>query len=60
MKTIDQSPESNDSQSLKCAHPSCRCQVPPDRPFGRYCGQHCQDAGEINELRCECGHDMCR
>ena len=43
----------------KCAHPSCMCPVPPDRPFGKYCGEHCENAGEMDELRCECGHDAC-
>lgn len=50
-----------DSQQLsKCAHPGCRCRVPADGTFGRYCGSHCQEAGEMNELRRECGHDSCR
>ena len=43
----------------KCAHPSCGCTLAPDRPFGKYCGEHCADAGEMDELRCECGHEMC-
>jgi hypothetical protein len=48
------------TESMKCAHPSCSCQLLPNRPFGKYCGEHCENAGELNELRCECGHDMCR
>jgi len=46
-------------RTKKCAHPSCACLLEPDRPFGKYCGEHCEDAGEMDELRCECGHPMC-
>jgi len=43
----------------KCAHPSCACILTEDRPYGKYCSEHCDDAGEMDELRCECGHEMC-
>jgi hypothetical protein len=43
----------------KCAHPACQCTVANDQ-FGAYCSAHCQDAGELTELRCECGHSACQ
>jgi hypothetical protein len=43
----------------KCAHASCLCPIAPDRPFGHYCGRHCEEAGELAELKCECGHEEC-
>lgn len=43
----------------KCAHESCLCPILPDRPYGKYCGRHCEEAAELTELRCECGHDEC-
>jgi hypothetical protein len=52
-------PPSEADPTEKCAHPSCACLLAPDRPFGKYCGEHCEDAGEMSELRCECGHEMC-
>jgi hypothetical protein len=45
--------------SSKCAHPACQCTVANDE-FGAYCSAHCQDAGELTELRCECGHSACQ
>jgi hypothetical protein len=43
----------------KCAHQACACQVTNDE-FGDYCSPHCQEAGELTELRCECGHPACQ
>ena len=43
----------------KCAHESCVCLVPEDGKFGAYCSAHCQDAKDLSELRCECGHPGC-
>ena len=43
----------------KCAHPSCDCMVADKGEFGAYCSAHCQDAKQLNELRCECGHAQC-
>lgn len=43
----------------KCAHPACQCTVSSNGPFGVYCSAHCKAAGELDELRCECGHPGC-
>jgi len=48
----------NDEQE-KCAHPACGCLVEEDGDFGEYCSAHCEDAADLNELRCECGHPGC-
>ena len=45
--------------SEKCAHDSCVCLVPENGKFGAYCSAHCQDAKDLSELRCECGHPGC-
>ena len=45
--------------SEKCAHQSCVCMVPENGEFGAYCSAHCQDAKDLTELRCECGHPGC-
>jgi hypothetical protein len=44
----------------KCAHPSCDCMVAPKGAYGKYCSEHCRDAGQITELRCNCQHAECR
>ena len=43
----------------KCAHKVCVCLVNKDSEFGDYCSQHCKDAGDMIELKCDCGHDAC-
>lgn len=43
----------------KCAHQSCVCVVFDGGEFGDYCSAHCQDAKDLTELRCECGHASC-
>jgi hypothetical protein len=43
---------------MNCEHPACVCEVTNDA-FGKYCSEHCRDAGEMNDLKCECGHDAC-
>ena len=43
----------------KCAHESCVCMVGKDGEFGKYCSAHCQDAKDLAEIRCECGHAGC-
>jgi hypothetical protein len=60
MNTPNEDAQVTAGKDQKCAHPSCACLVPPDHPFGKYCSEHCDDAGEMDELRCECGHDACR
>ena len=44
----------------KCAHPACNCTVPKNGPFGKYCSEHCKEARDIIELRCDCKHPACR
>ena len=48
------------TDSMKCAHPPCKCMVPAHRPWGDYCSEHCKEAGAITELRCGCQHEECR
>ena len=36
---------------MKCAHPACNCTVEPKGPFGKYCSDHCKQAGDKIELR---------
>ncbi|HET9371467.1 MAG TPA: hypothetical protein VFO19_14505 [Vicinamibacterales bacterium] len=42
----------------KCAHPACNCMVHDDT-FGEFCSAHCQEADDMPEIRCECGHPEC-
>ena len=35
---------------MKCAHPSCQCVVPAHGPHGKYCSNHCKQAGDKIEL----------
>ena len=58
-------PDKNDkktdpAESTKCAHASCKCRLSAQRPYGNYCSEHCQEAGEMTELRCGCEHVQCR
>ena len=44
------------SESKKCAHQSCQCQVTNDK----YCSELCKDAGaDETEIGCDCGHPAC-
>jgi hypothetical protein len=45
--------------SKKCAHPACKCVIADDGPYGPYCSEHCKEAGDITELRCDCKHRAC-
>jgi hypothetical protein len=47
------------SEMNKCAHPACKCIVSNDGQFGKYCSEHCQEAKDMAEIRCECGHAGC-
>jgi hypothetical protein len=47
------------ARTEKCAHESCVCLVPEDGEFGKYCSAHCEDAKDITELKCDCGHAAC-
>ena len=44
----------------KCAHPACNCMVDKKGPHGKYCSEHCREAGDVIELRCGCNHPECR
>ena len=44
----------------KCAHPACRCLVAKDGAHGKYCSEHCKEAADATELRCDCQHVSCR
>ncbi len=48
------------AKTAKCAHPACECQVESGGRFGKYCSDHCRQAGEAIVLRCECQHPACR
>jgi hypothetical protein len=43
----------------KCAHPSCKCRVSPNGEFGKFCSEHCREAKDLTELKCDCGHPGC-
>jgi len=47
-------------ETNKCAHPACNCMVPKGGQFGKYCSEHCKEAGDITELHCDCKHPGCR
>jgi len=47
-------------ETSKCAHPACNCIVPKGGQFGKYCSEHCKEAGDITELHCDCKHPGCR
>jgi len=46
--------------AAKCAHPACQCMVEPKGQYGKYCSDHCRQAGDKIELRCDCQHAPCR
>jgi hypothetical protein len=48
------------AKAEKCAHPACECTVQPNGEFGKYCSDHCRQAGQRTELRCDCHHTACR
>ena len=39
--------------SPKCAHPSCECTVEPGGRFGKYCSDHCKQAGDKIEFEAD-------
>ena len=47
-------------ETSKCAHPACNCMVTKGGQFGKYCSEHCKEAAEETELRCDCQHLTCR
>ena len=44
----------------RCAHPACTCLVADAAEFGKFCSEHCQEAGDMTELRCDCKHPGCQ
>jgi hypothetical protein len=48
------------AEPAKCAHPVCQCMVSPGGSFGKYCSEHCKQAGDKTELHCDCHHQGCR
>ncbi len=44
----------------KCAHPACKCLVSKDSQYGKYCSDHCREAEDKIEIRCDCQHAECR
>jgi hypothetical protein len=45
---------------MKCEHEGCKCQVSKDGPFGKYCSEHCREAGDkVTEILCDCKHPSC-
>jgi len=44
----------------KCAHPGCKCSVPSEGgKYGKYCSEHCREAKDTAEIRCDCKHPAC-
>jgi len=43
----------------KCAHPACQCRVAANGTFGKYCSEHCQEAADLTEVKCDCKHPEC-
>jgi hypothetical protein len=43
----------------KCAHPPCKCLISKDSQYGKYCSEHCREAADVTELRCDCKHPAC-
>lgn len=43
------------SESKKCAHPVCTCQVTTEK----YCSTQCEAMEEIPDLDCKCTHAVC-
>lgn len=46
--------------TIKCAHAACSCTVEPGGQHGKYCSDHCKQAADKIELRCDCHHPGCR
>lgn len=44
------------SETKKCAHPACGCQVPAGQ---KYCSTKCESAKQMTELMCQCDHPGC-
>ena len=44
----------------KCAHPMCKCTVSTEGRYGKFCSEHCQEAKQITEVKCDCKHPSCQ
>ena len=44
------------SETKKCAHPICTCQVSSEK----YCSPQCEAMEEIPDLDCKCSHSVCK
>lgn len=44
----------------RCEHPSCACAVDMSAPHWPFCSEHCKEAADTTELRCDCQHPACR
>jgi len=40
----------------KCKHPACSC---PTEKGSNFCSQSCEEAGDLTEIACQCGHPNC-
>jgi hypothetical protein len=46
--------------TMKCAHPSCACQVGAGKEFcSDYCSNAVEQPGGALDERCQCGHSDC-
>ena len=53
-------PEPLVNAGRQCNHSSCGCTVAAGEPSWPFCSQHCKEAGDTVELRCDCQHLVCR
>src|SRR5439155_14771185 len=44
------------ADTTKCAHTGCGCMVSKGGRYGKYCSEHCREAADKTELRCDCKH----
>jgi hypothetical protein len=44
------------TETKKCEHPACTCMA---RAESNYCSQSCEDAADMTEISCNCGHAGC-
>jgi hypothetical protein len=44
------------SESKKCAHPVCTCQV----TSGKYCSTQCEAMEDTPDVDCTCPHSVCK
>jgi hypothetical protein len=44
------------SETKKCAHPVCTCQVTAEN----YCSPQCETMEEIPDVDCKCPHSVCK